>query len=74
LCFSGAAHWQDLEKQLEVSGVSLAVVIPSGVSWPRENKDEETIYSDMRELGAQLKDCTLELGDGGKANIKIPIE
>ncbi len=57
-----------------VSGVAQAVVSPRGVSWPSEKKDEEPIYTDMLQLGAQLNEYSIGLGDGGKANIKIPIE
>lgn len=74
IVFFGAAHWQDLEEQLNKKGLSYAVIVPTGVSWPPTKKDEDTIFSDMLELGVQLKNCTLELGDGNKAKITIPVK
>jgi hypothetical protein len=72
--FFGAAHWQDLEQQLAQRGVSYAVVVPTGVSWPRATKDDAAIYSDMLALGASLKEATLNLGDGTSERLIIPIE
>jgi hypothetical protein len=72
--FFGAAHWQDLEQQLAQRGVSYAVVVPTGVSWPRAIKDDAAIYSDMLALGASLKEATLNLGDGTSERLIIPIE
>ena len=72
--FFGASHWQDLEQQLERRGVSYAVVVPAGVSWPREIMDDDDIFSDMLELGASLSKANLTLGDGTRETLTIPIE
>ncbi len=72
--FFGAEHWQDLEAQLKKRGTSYAVVVPKGVSWPRKVKTDQLRFQDMKELGAQLRDCNITLGDGGQRVIQIPFE
>jgi hypothetical protein len=74
VAFFGAAHWPDIEKQLDERKVPYAVVVPKGVSWPRTLKDPATIEADMQALGAKLRKATLRLGDGESAAITIPIE
>lgn len=72
--FFGVGHWQDLERQLAERNTSYAVVVPAGMSWPPAPKDDATIYAEMLELGAKLRECALKLGDGSRTSITIPID
>ena len=72
--FFGVGHWQDLEHQLAERKVSYAVVVPAGMTWPPKVKDDAARYSDMLQLGADLRDVHLTLGDGTSESIKIPID
>jgi hypothetical protein len=72
--FFGSGHWQDLKKQLEERNLSYAVVVPTGMSWPPQTKDDATRYADMLKLGASLKEATLNLGDGTRERLTIPID
>ena len=72
--FFGVGHWQDLERQLAERKTSYAVVVPAGMSWPPTPKDDATIYAEMLELGAKLRECALNLGDGTRTSITIPID
>lgn len=70
----GGGHIQDLIDQLKQRGVSYLIVVPKGIGWPPVKKDDDKIYSDMLELGCQLRKCNLGFGDGGAAQINLPIE
>jgi hypothetical protein len=72
--FFDAGHWADLEKQLVARGVPHAVVVPAGVPWPPGEKDPAAIKTEMRQLGASLRKCSIWLGDGGSDHITIPVE
>ena len=74
LVFFGAGHWQDLEQQLRERDISYALVVPKGVDWPPAKKDDAAIYADMLELGCQLRQTKLTLGDGTVAEIKVWIK
>lgn len=70
----GGGHVQDLIDQLQARGVSYMIVVPEGIEWPPVKKDDAVILADMLKLGCQLKTCTLGFGDGGSAQITLPID
>jgi ABC-type Fe3+-hydroxamate transport system substrate-binding protein len=70
----GGGHVQDLIDQLKKRGVSYLIVVPKGIGWTPARKDDDKIYADMLQLGCQLKKCSLGFGDGGSAQINLPIE
>lgn len=73
LVFFGAAHWEDLKKQLTKRGKSYVLIVPKGLDWPPPHKDDATILADMLKLGCQLHNVTITFGEGGQTVIKIPL-
>jgi hypothetical protein len=50
------------------------VVVPKILAWPPTEKNDAIIFADMAKMGCGLNNITLNLGDGGSAEIKLPIK
>jgi len=74
IIFCGVAHTNNLLAQMDEKGISYAIIVPKGVTWPVKEKTDDEKFADMLKLGCQLKECNLQFGDGTSAKIKLPIK
>ncbi|GEM_PF-4820261 len=73
ILFLGSAHTHDLIEQLQELDMDYTILVPKGVTWPVQPKNEEEIFEDMLKMGCQLKRVTLGFGEGGSTKLTLPL-